>query len=96
MVDHDHEGVMSAGEGQVSDKIHRELLERERRGGFDGREWRGHGVSTSLVLLANSTAGNKVVDKHRKSRPPKVAFDNCFSAKAAKVTRDGRGVDRVE
>ena len=53
-------------------------------------------MSTSLVLLANGTAGNKVVDKHRKSRPPKVTFNNSLSAKAAKVTRDGRGVDRVE
>ena len=64
MVDHDHEGVMSVGEGQVSDKIYGELLKRERRGGLDGREWRGHGVSASLVLLANGTAGDKVVDKH--------------------------------
>ena len=72
MVDHDHEGVMSMGEGQVGDKIHRELFERGRRGGFDGRERRGHRVSMRFVLLANSTAGDKVVDKHRKSWPALV------------------------
>ena len=84
------------GEGQVSDKIYRELFERERGGGFDGQEWWGHRVSTSFVLLAYSTASDKVVDKHQKSWPPKVVFDNSFSSKASEVTRDVRGVDRVE
>ena len=49
-----------------------------------------------FVLLADGAAGNKVVDEHRKSRPPKVAFNNSLGAKASKVAREGGGMDEVK
>ena len=53
-------------------------------------------MCANFVLLANGAASNKVVDKDGKSRPPKVAFDDGFGPKAAKMTQEGRGMDRVE
>ena len=53
-------------------------------------------MCTSLVLLANSATGNEVVDEDGKSGPPKVTFNDSFGAKASKMTREGRGMDRVE
>ena len=49
-----------------------------------------------FVLLTNGTAGNEVVDKYRKSRPPEVAFNNCFGTEASEVAREGRRVEGVE
>ena len=49
-----------------------------------------------FVLLTNGAASNKVVNKYRKSWPPKVAFNNSLGSKVSEVTREGRGVDRVE
>ena len=87
---------MSVGKGKVGDKVDRELLERKRRGGFDGRERWDHRVCMGFVLLANSTASNKVINKHRKSRLPEVAFNNGLSLETSKVAQKGRGMDRVE
>ena len=87
---------MSMGQGQVSDKIDGELFERKRRGGLDGRERRDHRVCTGLVLLANSTTSDKVINEHEKSRPPEVAFHNGLSSETSKVAQEGRGMDRME
>ena len=53
-------------------------------------------MCTSFVLLANSAAGNEVVDEDGKSGPPKVTFNDGFGAKASKMTRERRGMDRGE
>ena len=53
-------------------------------------------MRASLILLANGAASNKVIDKHRKSRPPKVTFDNGFGAKSSKMTRKGGRMDGVQ
>ena len=53
-------------------------------------------MCASLILLANGTAGNKVVDEDGKSRPPKVTFNYSLGAKTSKMAREGRGMDRVE
>ena len=53
-------------------------------------------MSMDLVLLANGTASDKVVNKHRESRPPEVTFNNSFGVKTSEVTREGRGMDGVE
>ena len=37
-------------------------------------------MCADLILLANGTTGDEVVDKDGKSRPPKVAFDDGFGA----------------
>ena len=49
-----------------------------------------------LVLLANGTSSNKVVNEHRKSWPPEVVFNNSFSSETAKVTQEGRRMDGVK
>ena len=53
-------------------------------------------MSTDLVLLANGAASDKVVNEYRKSQPPKVVLDNSFSSKVSEVSKDWRGMDRVE
>ena len=53
-------------------------------------------MCASLILLANGTAGNKVVDEDGKSRPPKVMFNYSLGAKTSKMAREGRGMDRVK
>ena len=53
-------------------------------------------MCTGLVLLADGTAGNKVVDEHRKPRPPKIAFNNGLGVKTSEVAREGRGMDGVK
>ena len=53
-------------------------------------------MCTGLVLLANGAAGNEVVDKHRKSWPPEVMFNNGFGMETSEVTREGGGMDGVE
>ena len=76
--------------------IDRELFKRQARRGFDRRKWRGNGVCNSLILLANCTAGNEVVNEDGKSRPPKVTLNDSFGAKTSKMAREGRGMERVE
>ena len=53
-------------------------------------------MCTGLVLLADGAAGNKVVDEHRKPRPPKIAFNNSLGVKASKVAQEGGGMDGVK
>ena len=42
-------------------------------------------MCADLILLANGTTGDKVVDKDGKSRPPKVALDYGFGAKSSEM-----------
>ena len=53
-------------------------------------------MCTGLVLLTNGAASNEVVDKHGKSRPPEVMFNNGLGMETSKVAREGRGMDGVE
>ena len=43
-------------------------------------------MSVGFVLLADGTAGNKVVNENRESWPPEVTLNNSLSAEAFKVT----------
>ena len=52
-------------------------------------------MCADLILLANGAAGDKVVDKDRKSRPPKVAFDDGFGTKPSEMTRYRGGMERM-
>ena len=80
MVNHDHERVVSMRKGQISDEVDGQLFERQGRRRFDRGEWWGDRVCADLVLLANGTTGDKVVDEDRESWPPKVAFDDGLGA----------------
>ena len=53
-------------------------------------------MCANFVLLANSAAGNKVIDKDGKSRPPKVAFNNGLDAKTSEMARERRGMDGMK
>ena len=50
-------------------------------------------MSASFVLLAT---GNEVIDKYRKSRPPKITFHNGLGAKTSKVAQEGGRMDEVK
>ena len=53
-------------------------------------------MSTGLVLLANGTASNKVVNEYGKTQPPKVTLNNSLSSETYEVTREGGRMDGVE
>ena len=63
MVDHDHNRIKSRGHREIGDEVDRKLLERERDSGQDWTEQRDGRISVNLILLANSTTHNKVLDK---------------------------------
>ena len=56
--------------GKVGDEVNRELFEGERGDGFDGQKQWGNRVGMGLILLANSTTSDKVIDKNKKAWPP--------------------------
>ena len=53
-------------------------------------------MRANFILLANGAASDKVVDENRKSRPPKVSFDDGFGAKSSEMTRERGGMDGVQ
>ena len=46
-------------------------------------------MCVGLVLLANSAASNKIIDKDREARPPEVVFHDSLSMESPEVTREG-------
>ena len=63
MVDHDHNRIKPGGNREIGDEVDRKPLEWERDSGCDWTERRNGRMSVNLVLLANSTASNKMFDK---------------------------------
>ena len=63
MVNHNHNRIKSRGNREIGDEVNRKLLEGERDSGLDQTERRGSRMSVYLVLLANGTTCNKVLDK---------------------------------
>ena len=63
MVNHDHNRIKSGGNREIGDEIDRKLSERERDSRRDWTERRNGRMSVNLVLLANSTTSNKMLDK---------------------------------
>ena len=76
VVDHDHQGIMAGGQGEISDGVNGELPEWEGRGRGDGRQGRTCGMMVYLVLLACGAARDKGIDKGGQTRPPEVTFDD--------------------
>ena len=83
MVNHDHNRIKIHGEGKISDKIDRELLERKQNRGQDRTEWRTHRVCVDLGLLANHTACNEMFDKGRETQPPEVTLKDRLGVENA-------------
>ena len=96
MVDHDHDRIKASRGRKVGDEVNRELFKGERYSGCDREQRRHNGVSVGLVLLANRTARDEVLYKGGETRPPKISFQNRFSAKDTHVSCQGRGMDRME
>ena len=63
MVNHDHNRITPGGNREIGDEINRKLFEGERDSGRDWTERRNGRMSVNLVLLANSTTSNKMLDK---------------------------------
>ena len=53
-------------------------------------------MCANLVLLADGTACDEIINEYRKSWPPKITFNNGFGAKTSEMAREGRGMDRVK
>ena len=84
------------GKGKVRDEVDRELFERERERGFNGRERQDHRMCVNFVLLANSATSNEIINKHGEAWPPEVAFYNSLCAELSKMTRMWSRMDRVK
>ena len=63
VVDHDHQRVMSIEGGEISDKVDRELFERQGERRRDGGKWGMSGMVIDFVLLAYGTSSNEGIDK---------------------------------
>ena len=46
-------------------------------------------MGVGLVLLANSTTSNKVVNEDREAWPPEIMFNDSLSAESSKVAQEG-------
>ena len=53
-------------------------------------------MSVNLVLLANSTTSNKMLDKGGQAQPPEIALKDRLGMEYSHVARKGGGVDRME
>ena len=63
MVDHDHNRIKPGGSREIGDEVDRKLFERERDSRRDRTERRNSRMSVDLVLLANCTTSNEMLDK---------------------------------
>ena len=89
MVDHNHQGIMAGGWGEISDEVNGELPEQERQGRGDGRQGRTCGMMVYFVLLACGAAPDKGIDKGGQTRPPEVTFDDGLGAEMPCMSRGG-------
>ena len=53
-------------------------------------------MCANFVLLVDGAAGDEVIDKDGKSRPPKVVFNDGLGEKTSEVSRERRGMDRMK
>ena len=96
MVDHDHDRIKSHRRGKISDEVNGELPKGERDVRLDQEQRRHNRVCVGLVLLTDRTAGDEVLYEGGETRPPEVPFKDCFGTKDSHMSRERRGVNRVE
>ena len=75
MVNHDQNGVIAVGEGQVGNKVHRNLLKGAGASGRNRGEWGNGGMGISLVGLAGGAAGDELADEGGDAGPPIVFLE---------------------
>ena len=96
MVDHNHNRIKPGRKREISDEIDRELLEGERDSGRDWTQRRNSRMSVDLVLLANSTTHDEMLDKGGKAQPPEIMFKDRLGVKDPHVARKGGSMNRME
>ena len=86
MVGHDHNRIVTAGGGKISDEVHggtgegfRSRIKNERH------EWRSRGVSVDFHLLTSAAAVDVSRDEREHARPPVVAFDELEGFEATRM-----------
>jgi hypothetical protein len=83
MVNYNHDRVEAKGDREVSDQVHRDLLEwtsgRRDKGSQGGCRW----VGIHLMRLTGGTAHDKSADEHIQAGPPKVPSDKVLGAEDA-------------
>ena len=72
MVYHDQKRIVAVGDGEVSDKVHGDLLEGVGAFGGDRGKGGNGGMHIRLVGLACGTFGNEFVDKGGHAGPPVI------------------------
>ena len=96
MVGHDHNRIKTQGKGKVSDEIHQELFEGQGNRGQDRTKQRNGRMCVNLILLANSTASNEMLDKGGEAWSREVTLKDRFGVENAHVTQEGGRVDGME
>ena len=56
VVNHDHQGIMASGQGEIGEEVNGELLEGEAQGRGDGGQGRTCGMMVYFVLLTHGAA----------------------------------------
>ena len=77
----------------ISDEIDSKLFEGERDSGRDQTQRGNSRMSIDLVLLANSTIRNEILDKNGKAWPPEIMFKDRFGVEDPHVAQKGRSMN---
>ena len=86
MVDHDQQRVKARGNGEVGDKVTRDLLEGTRSVGFDWGQWGDGGVGVRFILLACGAALDVLAHELCETWPPEFGGNELASFQVAGVS----------
>ena len=89
MVDHDQQGIKTAGKGKAGDEIAGDLLEGARAGGWNGEERGSRRMGVNFVLLARCASADKAANVRGEAGPPKLRGDQLASFENAWMARCG-------
>ena len=86
MVDHDQKGIKTGGDGEISDEVAGDLLERVGGRGANGGEWGNSGMGVGLILLAGCATFDVFMDIGGKTGPPEFGCNELLGFQIAGVT----------
>ena len=93
MVYHDQNRVKSAGEGEICDKIHGDLLERAGTFGGDRDQGGVCGVGVDFIGLACGAPGDEFLNEGGHARPPTVFLEESNSVEVSAMSASEGFVD---